>query len=236
MLDNLKIDTAIICNNDFSEPNLKETVDLFSVNGFTKFIFLYDFDFDIHNPIFAMRNLKTLNKRLVSIDVPKGISVKVAFNFVLTDDLRNNRYLQQMIACQGSKQIFLRMPAFYESDSISSVLNHLLYKLKLTPVFTDFNKNIVSCSSEYLDDFVFKSTAGVFAFDFNYLFSNSSAVHGLMIKAIIQNISVAVSFSSNIGAYAAMEKIFSDFKTKESRDYCVDLFRHLYRSSILLSK
>ena len=234
MLEYLKIDTAIICNNDFDETNLKETIELFSANGFAKFIFLYDFDFDIHNPIIAMRNLKALNKRIGSISVPKGISVKTAFNFVLTEDLKNNRYLNRMIKSQVSKQIFLRMPTFYESDSISSILNHLLYKLKLTPVFTDFNKNIVSCSSEYLDGYVFKSTAGVFAMDFNYLFSNSSAVHNLMIKAIIQNISVAVSFSGSLGSYAAMDKIFFDFKAKESNDYCVDLFRHLYKSSTLL--
>ena len=234
LLDYLKIDTAIVCNNDFSEENLKETIELFSKNGFSKFIFLCDFDFDIHNPIVAMRNLRALNKMLKLIQLPKHISVRSGFNFVLTEDLLDNRYLNKMIACQRSKQIFLRMPLFYESESINPILNHLLYKLKLTTVFTDFNKNLISCSRNYLDTYVLKPTAGIFALDFNYLFSSSPDVHNLIIKSIIQNISLAVSFSGELGYYTAMEKILNDFKSKESSDYCIDFFRHLYKSSILL--
>ena len=237
MLDYLKLDTAIICNNDFSEANLKNTFDFFTRNGFNNFIFLYDFDFDVNYPSTAIRNMKIIRDRLKALKpIDKHITAKARFNFIMTEDLLNNQYVDQMNSAKRCKQIFLHIPAFYNSECVSPILHQLLYRKKLTPVFTSFDKNIATCDEVYLDKFVFKSTAGIFAFDFNYFFSNTDSVNNIIRKSIIQNISLTVCFSGELSDYAGISKVLYNFKSKNSKDYCIDLFRHLYKSSNLLLK
>ena len=235
MLDYLKLDTAIICNNDFSEDNLKNTFEFFLQNGFSNFIFLYDFDFDIHYPSTAIRSMKTLRNRLkIFKQTDKHINVKLRYNFIVTAELLNNPYVDRMNSIKRCKQIFLQMPAFFESDCINPILHQLLYRRKQMPVFTSFDKNIVTCSKNSLENCVFKSTAGIFSLDFNYLFSNTEEVNKIIQKAIIQNIPLAVCFSGELSDYAGLSKVLYNFKSKNSKDFCIDFFRHIYKSSNLL--
>ena len=227
----LKFETALICDNDFSESNIKNVFECFSEKGFKKFIFLLDFDFDHKLPEDGIEKIKMLRKRISTLK-PRAFQTEIFFNFTFSSDLSDNPYLSKM---NGSKNdlLFLSMPPFYNDEEINSTLNNLLYKQKLLPVFTSFERNIKTCDDEYLNKFVFKSTAGIFALDFKYLINDAPNVHAVLEKAIADGIHIVPCFSMPLFYYADYEHSLSDFQGNCDSQFCIKLSRHIHSSFLL---
>ena len=231
MIDYLNFDVAIICSNDFSEVKLRETFDFFVPLGIKNFIFLYDFDFDLKIPSDEIKKIKLIRDR-ISFIKPKGISVKCYFNFVFSSELNDNLYIRSMTS--KVKPLFVQLPAFYQDYAISATLNNLLYKQKKLPIFTGFEKSLVTSPTQYINELVFKATAGVFALDFNFLTSTSDISQKLIYKAMRNNIPLVICFSNDLSDYAGFEKVLYNYKIKNSEAFLNDLSNHLKSSFSLL--
>ena len=235
MIDIFKIRTAIICNNDFSKETLNKTFEFFISRGFDKFIFLYEFDFDLRSPAEANLRIKDISDK-INLLKPKGISVKVAYKFVFSDVLKENLYLSDMIS-KKDRLIFLQLPMFYNDIKVNEILNYLLYKEKLQPIFVDFDRNIITCDDEFLNSNIFKSTAGIFAFDFNFLMSDSDNALKWVDRALKNNIYIFPCFSADLFNYAGYDKVLYNCEFKNgnlsSFDY-FDLLRGIKATEKLL--
>lgn len=223
----LKFETAIICDNDFSESNIKNIFECFSEKGFKKFIFLLDFDFDNKLPKDGVEKIKNIRKRIFSLK-PRALRAEIFFNFTFSTELADNPYLLKM----NNKRnlLFLTLPPFYDNEEINAVLNNLLYKQKFTPVFTSFDRNIKTCSNEYLQNFVFKPTAGIFAMDFRYLASNFYCANKSILKAVQEKIHIVPCFSLPLFYYADYEASLNDFQKYNSNEFCIELSRLIHIS------
>jgi len=228
----LDIDTAVICNNDFSEDNLRNTFDIFVERGFKKFIFLFDFDFDYKVPSQSIQTIKDIRYRLNMLR-PKGVHAECYFKFIFSEAIKDNLYIDKMLP-KNSRTIFLDIMPFCEDDSIGGTLNYLLYKQKKLPIFICFEHTLLTSSAEFVHS-VFKSNAGVFAFDFDFLTSDSSLAHEVILKSIIQKIPMMFCFSRDLTYYSGFLKVLYNFKSKNSENFILDFSEHLHRSFELIN-
>ncbi len=224
-MDIFKIKTAIICNNDFSVETLNKTFEFFISRGFINFIFLYEFDFDLRSPAEANRRIKDISEK-INLIKPNGISVKVTYKFIFSDSLKENSYLADMIS-KKDRHIFLQLPVFYNDIKANEILNYLLYKEKLQPIFVDFDRNIITCDDEFLNTNIFKSTAGVFAFEFNFLMSDSEYALKWIDRALKKDIRIFPCFSADMFNYAGFDEVLYNCKRIHEKDSSFDFWRRI---------
>ncbi len=164
----LDFDTLLICNNYFDKESVKFTLDFFKEVGIRKFIFTYEFDRNVKPMPFAIQKLKTLKPYLKSL-APRGVRIYTAFNVVLSNGIVFDRSFNRL-SMGHSDRVFVDLPFYNYNDWLESDMNHLLYKNKLKPAFTSFERNFNIYENAMIDRFIGIKNA-IFCMDINYLTS-----------------------------------------------------------------
>jgi hypothetical protein len=101
----------------------------------------------------------------------RGVNVKVFYNLLLERGAAFNKDIKRLYADKKHSSLFVSLPLMLDRnyDAIANDVNHLLYRRKAFPVFTDFNMTLETSSYDFCTKLLSSIKAG-FCFDVNYLF------------------------------------------------------------------
>ena len=217
----LDFDTLVICNNDFSEDFLLSCFDFFHELGIRNFIFTYDFDVANRPVSTGLETLRTLKPYLQTLK-PRGVRIYTAMNVILSKDVAYNKDLARL-TIPHTDRLFINLPLFDEHPWLESDLAHLVYRKKLSPMFTSFERNAITYDDTTIERFS-RLPGTVFCVDANYMFSlRSQAKLTLLLKAGAR---ILPSISNKMSDYVAVLQGYEDLKSRLG----VPLYRELCKN------
>jgi hypothetical protein len=223
----LDFDTLLICNNCFDEESVKFTFDFFKDVGIRKFIFTYEFDRDVKPMSFAIQKFKTLKPYLKSL-APRGVRIYTAFNVIMSDGVVFDTSFNRL-TMGHSDRVFIDLPFYNYENWLESDMNHLLYKNKLKPALTSFERNfdILECRP-MLDRFIAIKNA-VFCMDINYI----TSIHATddLKKLILHGTNIFPCISNHPFNYPGIIKSFNMLQDRIGNPNYAKLCNIFYNSS-----
>lgn len=173
MLSFLGFDTLVIHNYNRFVLDSHHMFDLFYNAGIKNFIFAFDYDprFD---SITIMKYEFNQIKKSVLETTSHHVKVKCIFNLIMSQGVALNKDIPRLCSSKTSNALFLSLPLFTDTnyEPISLDINHLLYKRKLTTVFSSIEKAIETSSLDYCMKFI-NNPRIAFTVNINYLFDPS---------------------------------------------------------------
>lgn len=220
----LDFDTLLVCNNYFDEESVKHTLTFFNDLGIRKFIFTYDYD---RIPMsFAVSKFRTIKPYIKSC-APRGSQIYTSFNVLMSEGLVFEPSFKRL-SLGHSDRIFINCPLFNYDGWLESDMNRLLYKNKLKPDFTSFERNLLICDRQMINRFLSIKNA-VFGIDLNYLTAIKNTLDTE--KIISRKINIMPCISSHIFNYPGVKKHFDQLKDRIGvNDYC-DLLASFHDST-----
>ena len=201
----LDFDTILIDNQLFDETILLATFQFFSELGIRHFIFTYELDCDRMTIPAALSKLKHVQSRLKRCKT-RGSRFYLALRPILTEGLVTHKQFKRLAFGQSSDCLFLSLPLFVGDEWVASDLNYLLYKQKLNPVFTSFERNLQTNSKELVNSISHISSA-VYALDAMLLTSNEGFA---IAQDLIKNgCRILPCVSKHLSEYAGIQKSYA---------------------------
>ncbi len=227
----LDFDTLVICNNDFSESFLASCFDFFGELGIKNFIFTYDFDV-ANRPISGgLQTLRTLKPYLHTFQ-PRGTRVFTAINVILSKDIAYNEDLTRL-TISNTERLFVNLPIFDGQSWLEPDLTHLVYRKKLRPLFTSFERNAITYDNPMIERFSRLPNA-VFCIDANYMFSlRSQAKLTLLLKSGAR---ILPCISNKMSDYVAVLQGYSDLKKRLGISLYRELCKNIWEAGTELRK
>ena len=202
----LDFNSLVICNDDFNINSLKSTLEFFSELGVKNFISTFPVDVVSDSPTFIKERIANLKSDISSIK-PRGVKIAIAHNAHINPGVSHNPSLKS-ITYKHSKYLFIQTPLFIDDTWFSPDINYFLYKQKLLPIFTRFERTFISCDKQFSYK-LYKIQKAVFCLDINYITSLNSFE---FIKfGMANNITFIPSISNDISNYPAVMRQFQDF-------------------------
>jgi hypothetical protein len=209
----LDFDTILIDNQCFEETDLVDTFSFFSKLGVKHFIFTYEMDFDRVTISRSVQKAKQLNRRIQSL-LPRGCRAYTVVRPLLIQGLAFHPELWRL-CLSGTNFLFLSLPLFVGDNWVPSDLNFLLYKQKINPVFTSFERNLFTNSKDLLGRISHISTA-VYAMDAMFL---TSADGFSVAQGMLQGqVRLLPCLSKHLSEYAGIQKSYERLLNGTSRD------------------
>ena len=204
----LDFDSLVICNDDRDARTLKRTLDHFSELGIRNFIVTFPLDITDPYPTAkaSFRNFKNL---LASIK-PRGVKIKLAYNVHFNPHVAHNPYMSKY-RFNKSNRVFIQAPLFINDTWFSPDINYFLYKQKLLPIFTRFERTFISCDNEFSTK-LYKIQKGIVCIDINYMTSLSG--YKFIRYGIFNNCTFVPCISNNITNYMSEIKQFQNLKER----------------------
>lgn len=228
----LDFNTLVICNNDFSEDFLAECFFFFHELGVQNFIFTYDFDAVGRSLPEGIRTLRSLKPYLHRFQV-RGTRVYTAFNVILEQGVSHNKEIVQRLSLPHTDRIFINLPLFTGHEWLEADLAHLVYRKHRQPVFTSFERNVITYTDDMLERFS-RLPKSIFCLDANYLFSlRSQTKLENLLKA---NVHILPCISNSMSDYVAVSEGYADLKRRIGTSYYRDLCNSFRESGLLLRK
>ena len=222
----LDFDTLLICNNYFDKESVKYRLEFFKSVGIRKFIFTYEFDRYAYPTSFAIQKFRTLKPYLKSL-APRGVRIYTAFNIVMTEgfvfDPSFNRF-----TFGHSNRVFVDLPFYDYEHWLESDMNRLLYKNKLNPAFTSFDRNFTVCDRDMLNRFLSIKNA-VFCLDINYM--TSINVTNDLENFVLRKTNILPCISNHIFEYPGIIKSFNLLQNRMGKQNYTKLCKIFYNSS-----
>ena len=205
----LDFGSMVVCNNDFTEHNLCLTIDKLASCGIRRIIFTYDyncFTSNITKHIVKLRELSNLVKQCKK----RGVNVKVFSSVAATQTAIYDYSLSRLgMKLKTRDYIFLDLPIFADKAKIDGNLNYLIYRQQLYPIFTSFEKNVIT--SRDISEHILKTPGAVFLFDVNYI--SRPPVIDAVRHCIKNDIPMLLCLSKSIENYTDICEYVDHFRT-----------------------
>ena len=192
----LDFTSLVISNDDYSLNSLRENVEFFHDIGIKKFIVTYSYNPSSDSNRTLYNGIRAIKENISTIR-PRGAKIKLAVNVYLSSGASYNPMLKKL-SFENSDKIFVQLPLFVDNAWLPQELNFLLYKQKLTPVFTSFEKNLISCDYEFASQ-LYKIQKSVFCLDLNYITSVNA--DGRVRQAMGRNTVILPSITDYVHSY-----------------------------------
>ena len=211
-MTSLCFDTLLVNNYFYDDEDLNSLFGVFAPHDVKNFIFLSDFDFNLHTLSLKNERNKNIQANINNI-APRGIHAKLYHNLHLDQNATLNKDIRRLIAVKKHGTIFVTLP-FLNTENYNDFaydINRLLYGSKLCPVFLDFDK-FIRFSDDDISSKLLQNQNAIFAFDINYLFSpeNISIVKNILLSRAL----IIPTVSNHISEYVATEKNINFFIDK----------------------
>ncbi len=164
----LDFNSLVICNEDGSYKSLSDTLLYFSELGIKNFIVTQSFDLNVSSQSKIISDCKMI-KETIAAARPRGVRVHFVPTIFLSPKLLKNPFIKRL-KIRNSNTVFIQAPFFVNDHWIHSDLNYLLYRQKLRPVFTRFEKNLISCTPKFATS-LFKTQKAAYCIDLNFFVS-----------------------------------------------------------------
>lgn len=217
-------DSLVISYRNIDIDKLKDVMNHFKSFGVRNFIITYDVDLEKDFIATILHNLKNIKADVKRIN-PFGTKVYIAPTIFWDSNAAYNDASKRLLFKRTNK-LFIQLPKFYyafREDNFFKSTNHLLYKLKYTPIFTRFEDALVDYPPE-ISKKIFKTRRAAFCVDINYLSKPMGTVQIFSAMNSNSEILLIPSISGDLKDYPSPELIFGDLKKRYSRDtylkYC----------------
>lgn len=227
----MDFDTLVICNNDFSEDFLFECFSFFHDLGIRNFIFTYDFDVASRALPEGLRTLRMLKPYLHRFQ-PRGTRIYTAINVMLDKDISYNKNLFSL-ALPHTDRIFVNLPIFTGNEWLEADLGHLVYRKRLQPLFTSFERNAITYTDDMLERFS-RLPKVVFCLDANYLFSLRAQTK--LSNLLRANCHILPCISNHMSDYVAVAEGYADLKKRLGMPLYRELCKSIRESGVTLRK
>jgi hypothetical protein len=208
----LDFDSLVICNDDHNLESLKLTMDHFRELGIRNFIITMPVDL-VNDPWASIKNNYKSFKDSITTIKPRGCTVSVVHNTYIVPGAAFNPILHKLTFAKTNR-LFIQIPLFLDDSWFSPEINYFLYKQKLLPIFTRFERTLISSNKEFSTK-LYKIQKGAYCVDINYMTSIDGIPHikeGMRAGAII-----LPAISNNYNAYIAEEKRFAMMSDRMGR-------------------
>lgn len=202
MLSFIGFDTIIIFYNRQTADDIVAIITLLYKIGIKNFIIVFDFDPLIDSISIIRSKIDNFNKS-IRLVIPNRIKIKYTFNLVMSQGVAFNDAVQRLYANRKNKTLFLALPLFVDNnyDPIAIDINHLLYKRKITTIFTSFEKIIETSSLKFCMKFI-ENPKISFTVDINYLFNPEK--QRFVNSVLTSNTLILPSISNSVSNYAGI--------------------------------
>ena len=227
----LDFDTLVVCNNDFSDPFLTDCFPFFHELGIRNFIFTYDFDPANRSVAEGVRLFQQLKPYLHRFQ-PRNTRIYTAINVILDKDVAYSQDLRRL-TLPHTDRIFITLPIFTGNEWLEADLAHLVYRKRLQPLFTSFERNAITYTDDMLERFS-RLPQSVFCLDANYIFSlRAQAKLSELLRA---NVRILPCISNRMSDYVALFDGYADLKKRLGLPMYRTLCKTFREASVSLRK
>ncbi len=224
----LDFGSIVVCNNDFTEQTLCRTIDYLASCGIRRIIFTYDYNCYTSNITSHIDKLRELNKRVKKCK-KRGVTVKVISSVASTQTAIYDYSLSRLsMKLKTRDYIFLDLPLFADKAKLDSNLNYLIHRQQLFPVFTSFEKNIITGNNN-ISEHILKTPGAVFLFDVNFI-SRPGLIETVK-RCIQSDTPMLLCLSDSIENYIHICEYVEHFKTLVGKKNYSDFLGILGRTS-----
>ncbi len=221
----LSFNSLVICNGDHDLSSLADTLKYFSSIGIRKFIITFDVDLVVSSEFDILNDYKAFKKSVKSIK-PFGVKILITPNVHLSQGVTQNPFLKKL-TIPNTDMIFIQTPLFVDGTWLNPDLNYLMYKQKLRPVFTCFERNLISCKYE-ISNQLYKTKGAIFCIDINYMTSISA--ESRIRQGLERNINIVPAISNDLLTYYTSLNKFSRLSERLSKStysrFCMYLMKN----------
>ena len=204
----LDFDYVILSNNNFDERSVKDSVDFLFSLGIRKFIFTLAYDPELHTGAWILGRLNHIKSSFRSLR-PYGCQFHLYLDIVYSKELSYTPSAFKRWSIPHTSCVFVRLPLFCEPDQMNAELNHLYFRQKCIPIFTAFEANIHTCSSEWIQQLM-RSRNFYCAMDLNFI--TSLDAEPLIRNAIRNGCRILPSITHSIENYPSILKRMDGFR------------------------
>lgn len=227
MLSFLGFDTIVIHNYNRFVLDANQMFELFYNVGIENFIFAFDFDPRIDSITIMNHNFKQIKQSLLEATSYR-VKIKCIFNLIISPGAAFNNVLPRLYSNKTNNVLFLSLPLFTDInyDPIALDINHLLYKRKITTVFSSIEKIIETSSLDFCVKFL-NNPRIAFTVDINYLFDPSKEKFFNCVLNSKSNIlpSISGDMFSYAGVLASADNALSKYGKKKYYNLCSQINR-----------
>ncbi len=221
----LDFDTLVICNSNYKPFVLRNLMTYFSDCGIKKFIIIRFSDVYRQPKDEIIPKFKRFKKEISKIRI-RGCKIHVYHGlFVHNGDLLT--HFATRLKVYGSDLIFLKTPIYGDLSWINPELNHLVFKKKILPVFTSFERNLKTCPTDFANN-LFKAHNAMFCVDLKF-FLNPDYEHYIY-RAITSETTVIPCITLHDGKYPNIVEKFEIFRQTVGDHAYFSLCKHIDRS------
>ncbi len=222
----LSFNSLVICNGDHNLSSLKDTLKYFSSIGIQKFIITHDIDLTVSSTADVFNNYKHFQKSIRSIK-PYGIKLQLVPNIHLSQGVAKNPCLNKLTLTNSNK-IFIQTPIFIDGTWLNPDINYLMYRQNLHPVFTCFERNLISCKHEFSNQ-LYKTQNATFCIDINYMTAINT--ESRIRQGLERNITIIPAITHDLSSYYSVINRFSLLSERFSKNtysrFCMYLNRNV---------
>lgn len=232
MLSFLGFDTIVIHNYNRFVVDSKHMFELFYNIGVENFIFAFDFDPRIDSVTIMNYNFKQIKQSLLN-STSYRVKIKCIYNLMISPGAAFNNVIPRICSNKSNNVLFLSLPLFTDVnyDPIALDINHLLYKRKITTVFSSIEKVIETSSLDFCIKFL-NNPRIAFTVDINYLFDPSR--ENFFNRLIDSKSNILPCISGDMFNYAGVLASADNALSKYGKKKYYNLCSQINRSSLTL--
>ena len=227
----LDFDTLVISDNAYIDDTSAPACDIgsfmsfFHDLGIRNFCVLHAADPSATSLSHISGTCKQFTQQLIH-SKPRGSSVHVACDVHLSPSVLTNPAINKL-CFPHSQALFLQTPPFADGSWLDSDLKHLVYKQNIRPIFSSFERMLITCEPSFCSALM-RIRGAAFCIDINYMVNPS--FESVMRKAISDNIAIIPCVSNQLYAYSGIVERFSDLSNLLGRPTYLQLCRHISAS------
>ncbi len=218
----LDFNSLVICNEDFNLASLNDTLTYFREYGITNFIISCGVNLRDQPPHYIRLTLERAKQTVSKLKVR---SAKILFvPHIHFHQATAYDYFTPQLKARKSNLIFLQMPLLPEARWVNPELNYLLYKLKLRPVFVNYESAIYD-DKYTLAANIFRSPNIDFCFDINYIIAEKYEfqIH----QAMTYGSTIIPCISNELEYYGNVTERFLEFRKRVGDLAYLKICRHI---------
>ena len=225
-MSRLDFNALIVSNHRLHAESLRDTMFFFHALGIQTMILTVRYHRERHTITDFSERMRKLKADIRKIR-PRGMKLIVCPEVSLTEGIADDPALSRLTA-NRSEYLFVNLPLFHCDDWMDTDLNRILFQKHCRPIFTGFESNMKTYSSEQLERLI-HSHSFIGCFDVNYLTSLSA--HEPLTRMIRDGIAVLPCISHELSDYAGVIAGFDALKDSLGNQRYVELCRTIQRCS-----
>ncbi len=218
----LDFNSLVICNEDFNIASLSHALTYFRSCGIKNFIVSRGVDLRDNSPHYIKTSLAETKQAISNIKV-RGAKIRFIPHIHIHEGTAYD-YFTPHLKAWGSDLIFLQIPLLPEARWLDPEMNFLLYKLKLRPVFVNYEWTLLPDKNTVTSK-LFKSPNVDFCFDINYILSEDyeARIH----QAMTYGSTLIPCISNKFESYENLFERFHQFRERVGDITYLKLCRHI---------